>query len=246
MKAQRLLVLLTLAVTVLLASGCKTLPQQSFNREANASIKQIKVLSIRKQDLRLFVLNHPGYNFGLIGMLVTEANRAGKENWLQDTATASGFDHYALFRTALDAAMAEKGYELQWHEPMLDEGGRRIKRSSDTGGLRVHYPKVEADAQLDISLSYVGYAAAGTGAGEPYRPTVEMMVRLMDSTGKEVLFVDQIVYHNVSGSTRAIVLEPHPDYAYPKFDDLESAGETVVEGLRIAVDEIARALAEQL
>lgn len=232
-----------LAAAILL-TACATRPaQQSFNRDGNADIRRIEVLTMPQANVRLHVANHPGYSFGLIGTLITEANREGKEDWLQATVRDAGFNQFETLRTTLDAELRSKGYEVIWPEPLTDDN-KRVKR--DVWALRKTYAKGQADAQLDIGFMYIGYAAAGSGKGEPYRPTVQLAVRLLSADGKTVLFTDQIRYHNVLADQQAIVLEPDPRYAYPKFEDLKGAGVDSIEGLRIAVEETARALAQQL
>lgn len=218
------------------------MPQQSYNRGANVQLKTIKVLSMPASNVRLHVPNHVGYNFGLIGALITEANRDGKETWLQETARGQSFDQFELTRAALSKAMAEKGYELEWPGSLTDVS----KVARDQFGLRKKYQAVEADAQLDLGLSYVGYTAAGSGKAQPYRPTVNIAVRLLDASGKRVLFVDSIRYHNVLDDTKAIILEPDPAYSYPTFDGLKAAGPTAIDGLRVAVESSAQAVADQL
>jgi hypothetical protein len=228
---------------MLFLGACATLPQQSYNREANAGIKRIQVLTMPKANVRLHVANPTGANFGLIGALITEANRNGKENWLQDTVAKTDFDQFAALKATFDAEMQAKGYELIWPDALVDDG-KKVKR--DALSLRKSYSSSDADAQLDLGFMYVGYAAAGSGSGQPYRPTVEMSMRMVGSDGKTVLFTDQIRYHNVLGNQQAIILEPDANFTYPKFSDLEAADTGCIDGLRIAVEETARAMARQL
>ncbi|MFO1495421.1 MAG: hypothetical protein U1F26_12290 [Lysobacterales bacterium] len=242
MTISRIRIALALAAGLLLTACATRPPQQSFNREAHADIHRIEVLTMPQANVRLHVANHPGYSFGLIGTLITEANREGKEDWLQETVRKVGFNQFETLRATLDAEMREKGYELIWPDPLTDSD-KRIKR--DDWALRKAYRPGQADALLDIGFMYVGYAAAGSGKGEPYRPTVQMAVRLLAADGKTVLFTDQIRYHNVLADAQAIIIEPDPTYAYPKFDDLKATGESSIEGLRIAVEETARTLAKQ-
>ena len=232
---------LALSLLLLALGACVSSPvQQAYNREMNSSIKRIAVLPMPAQNVRLFVFNNPGYSFGLIGMAIAEANRNGKENWLQKTAADNDFSHSVLFRELFTAAMLERGYELVWQD--LDHNNKR-----DAAGLHKKYsPVTGADAQLDIGLSFVGYAAAGAGKSEPYRPTVNLSARLLSADGKKVLYSDMVLYHNVTNNRSALILEPDPKYQYPDFDDLEAAGADAIEGLRIAVNQTASALAKQL
>jgi hypothetical protein len=51
---------------------------------------------------------------------------------------------------------------------------------------------------------------------------------------------------SVTNNQTAIILEPDPKYAYPKFDDMEAAGTVAIDGLAQAVEQTALALARQL
>jgi hypothetical protein len=139
--------------------------------------------------------------------------------------------------------MTDRGYSLSWPEPLTQTPKQGPR---DKFGLLKRYSAVQgADAQLDIGVNYVGYAAAGSGKSQPYRPTVLITVRLLDPSGKKVLFQDQILHHNVSDTKGAVVLEPDPAYTYPGFKDLKTADSAAIKGLAEAVAKSAVALSEQ-
>jgi uncharacterized protein YcfL len=60
--------LLSLFFVALLATGCASIPQQSFNAEANKTIKTIALITppIVKQ-VEVSIVHHPAASFGLIG-----------------------------------------------------------------------------------------------------------------------------------------------------------------------------------
>jgi hypothetical protein len=228
---------------VALLSACATIKPQAYNKQANAERKTIQVLAMPQANVRLFVFNAVGNNFGLIGMLLTEADRNNKENWLQGKVAEQQFNQFTTFKTTFDQQMSERGYRLVWPEPLTHEA-KEVRR--DKNGLRKQYAAVQGvDAQMDIGVNFVGFAAAGSGKSQPYRPTVLVTVRLLDPSGKQVLFQDQILYHNVVNTKGAVIVEPDPAYAYPKFDDLKAADATAVKGLAEAVAKSALALSEQ-
>ncbi len=231
-----------LLTVALLLGACATLPQQGYNREANQHIKKIQVLTMPQANVRLHIPNHIGYSFGLIGTLITEANRNSKETWLQDTAKRAQFNQFQDLQAALTSAMDAKGYELIWPEPLTDSKG--VKR--DGFELRKKYAPVDADAQLDLGFMYIGYTASAAEKSSPYRPTIELSVRLVSADGKKVLYAEQFRYHNVLDNKEAVILEPAPEHRYPKFEDLEKADLTVIDGLRGAVLDVANAVAQQL
>ncbi|WP_139225008.1 hypothetical protein [Dokdonella immobilis] len=200
---------------------------------------------MRHSEIDLFIFNNPGYSFGLIGVAIAEANRAPKSNWLQSEVGKAGFDHVATFDSALTEALHAAGYELNWSPSPMESANSDTRR--DRSGLRKSYEPSSSDAQLDVGFGFVGYASAGSGDSAPYRPTVVLNARLVDSTGKRVLFEDQIVYNAVvPGTSAAITINPDERYRYPDFDDLQAAGPVAIEGLAPAFVATAKELARQL
>jgi hypothetical protein len=238
----RLFRLALLAFTVLV-TGCASMKQQSFNRELNSELKTIQVLPMPQANVRLFIFNNVGNNFGLLGLLITEANRNGKETALQKIVASSDFNQFELLKQHFTKEMADRGYQLIWPNP-LTEKPDASKR--DTWMLRKNYGAISnADAQLDLGVTFVGYAAAGNGKSQPYRPTLNMGVRLVSADGKKVLMQDQLLHHNVTNSGTAIIVEPAREFSFPNFKDIKAADQKAVDGLRVAVQASAKALAEQ-
>jgi hypothetical protein len=232
---------------LLLLGGCVTAPKHlAYNHDEAGANKRIVVLTMRHSDINLMIVNNPGYSFGLIGLAVAEANRAPKLHWLQDQVRHDQFDHVAEFREAFSAAMAERGYELRWSDPVQQpEDAKDVPREGF--GLRKAYvARTDADAQLDVDFGFVGYAAAGSGDSAPYRPTVVISARMVDAAGKRVLFEDFIVYNSVFPFLdKPITIEPDEHYRYPEFNALHDAGPEVTKGLQIAFRAAAAELAKQ-
>jgi len=233
------------ALTLLALTGCVTLPeQQAYNREAHANIKTIAVLETRNNDVHVFMLNNPGASFGLIGALIAAGDQASKEKTFHETMAKAGFNAQAYFKDRLTARMAEHGYTLIWPASQFETS----KAQREMVGLRKSYAAVQgADAQLDVNLNMVGYAAAGAGAGSPYRPTVTASVRVVSPDGKQNFYTDYFAYNNVFNSAKSVVISADPvKYSYPHFTELEAAGTDAVEGLKVAIDAVADAIAHQL
>jgi hypothetical protein len=230
----------------LLMAGCVTGPQQrAFDKTANARLESVEILPMRQSDVGLFIFNNPGYSFGLIGITIAEANRAPKVRWLKGEVEKAKFDHVDTFFSALDSAMSDAGYTLVADQPRVETEDAQAKR--DALGFRRAYGTSNRDGQLDVNFGFIGYAAAGSSDKAPYRPTVVLNARLMDSSGKHVLFEDQIVYNAVMpGAGEAITLNPDERYRYPDFDQIKAAGPEVVDGLKVAFTSVAQELARQL
>lgn len=242
MSKQIRTVLLCLSFAFLAA--CAGLPpHQTYNREANATIKTIQVLPMRETEVSLMLLNNPAASFGLIGGLVAEADRASKQKKMRVGLTAANFDHVAVFKKAFTEEMAKRGYTLLWPDPIVETA-----KSSRTGNsLRKAYsPVTSADAQLDLNFGFVGYGASGVGASSPYRPTAVVISQLVTADGKSRLFTETVIYHNLFNAEGGIVLPPDEKFSYAKFDDLERAGSQSADGMTVAVESVAQKLAEQL
>jgi len=192
---------------------------------SSATIRSIPglVLTMRESEIDLLILNNPGYSFGLIGVAIAEANRIPKRNKLRDYAQQAGFDHVRVFREHLTTALAERGYQLRWSDPVMAIGKK-------------------GDAALDVNFGFFGYAAAGSSDHAPYRPAGVISARLVSRDGRTTLLSDQVVYNNVFNAPKAITIDPDDTYVYPDFDDLDAAGVEAISGLEFA----ARALADQL
>lgn len=237
--------LMAAAMMALALTGCVTIPeQQAFNREAHANIKTVAVLETRKTSASVFMLNNPGMSFGLIGGLIAAADEADKEKKFRATMDKAGFDPLAYFKERLTARMSEHGYTLAWPQSQVETS----KVPREMVGLRKTYAVEQStDAQLDVDLGFVGYAAAGAGAGSPYRPTITASVRLVGPDGKQNYYTDYFAYNNIFNSSKSIVLNADPvKYSYPTFHDLDAAGVDSIEGLKAAIDAVAGEIAHQL
>ncbi|MDI9237551.1 hypothetical protein QLQ15_01340 [Lysobacter sp. LF1] len=231
------------AVMLFALTGCVSMPkQQAYNREAHASLKTIAVLETHQTKPTVFMLNHPGMSFGLIGGLVAASDQASKEKKLNATFTQAGFEPLAYFRESLTTHMAERGYTLVWPSTQIEAA--KIPRGSF--GLRKAYKPAQADAQMDINFGFLGYAAAGASDSTPYRPTATMAVRLVSADGKENFYTDYFAYNNVFNLADAVAINADPTHSYPDFDKLNSAGPRTVEGMKLAIDAIATEIARKL
>ncbi len=244
MNLNRVFGLVFAALLALAATGCVSMPeQQAYNRDVHANVKTIAVLETQPTETTVMMLNHPGANFGLIGGLVAAADQASKESRYAAILAKSQFEPLAYFRDRLTAHMGERGYTLVWPASQVQKA--RVERGSL--GLRKAYPTTTAaDAQMDVNVSFIGYAAAGAGDRAPYRPTATASVRLVSPDGKQNYYTDYYAYNNVFNINKAVAIDADAQFAYPDFDDLVRAGVASVEGLRQAIDAVAARIASQL
>lgn len=183
-----------LAVLVAAFAGCVSAPQrQPINAEAHAGLDSIEVVQTRHSEVQTLIVNNPGAGFGLIGALVAEADRAGKTNKLQAHLEQAGFDHNLELAMALKAALEAEGYTATMPTAIAEDKKAKTKR--DLWGLRKDKPQGlgNADALLDVSFGFIGYASAGAGDSAPYRPTVMLSAHLLDAKSGAVLFSEQVI-----------------------------------------------------
>lgn len=245
MQSARLLRVAAALSLLLLCACAAPIKRQAFNRGAEP-VETIRVLQMRESQIDLMILNNPGYSFGLIGTAIAESNRIPKRDALREWAQAEGFDHVQAFRDALEAALVERGYVVLWPDRLMEAKGVRGAKRNMHGIRKAYASAGDADAQLDVNFGLVGYVAAGSSKEAPYRPTAVVAARLVSQDGERVLFSDSIIYNNAFGQQQAITLDPDERFVYPDFDDLEAAGVTSIEGLRVAIDQVAAELARQL
>ena len=231
------------ALMLFALTGCVSMPkQQAYNREVHSSLKTIAVLETHETKPSIWIMNHPGMSFGLIGGLIAAGDMATKQKKLNENFDAAGFQPLPYFRERLTAHMTERGYTLVWPNTQVESA----KISRGTFGLRKAYTAAQADAQMDINFGFLGYAAAGATDNSPYRPTATMVVRLVSADGKENFYTDYFAYNNVFNLNQAVAINADRDYMYPDFDDLAAAGPRSVEGMKLAIDAIATEIARQL
>jgi hypothetical protein len=244
LMAARLLALLLFGSVL---GGCVSAPtHQSFNRTEH-QITNIVVLPMRRSEPQVSMMNHPGQNFGLIGLLVTEADLASKSEKLRGHLIRANFDQGLILRESLGHALQQRGYTVAWPEHLIESYPKTPR--DWTGERKTYRPMSNGQAQLDVNYSFIGYAAAGATRDAPYRPTVTVSVRLMSADGRSTLFSDIFSYNNLDTAPSRrdwVTIEADPRFSYPRFDDLEAADAQSAEGLRVAIETIAGKIAERL
>ncbi len=230
-----------------LIAGCVSAPpRQSYNR-TDHPITNIVVLPMRRSEPQVLIMNNPGYQFGLIGAVVAEANIAGKRGKLRTQLTQAGFDQSRILQESLGRALQRRGYTVTWPDDLIDSNPKTPREG--TGGRKTYGASGNGQAQLDVNYGFLGYAAAGATKNAPYRPTITMSVRLISADGRATLFRDTFTYNNlfnVGAARDSVSIEADPRYSYPSFDDLDAADAQSAEGLRVAIEAIADKIAERL
>ncbi len=222
-----------IVVFALFAGGCTTFETVPFDPSTHAGMDKITIVDpAAPTELDVHVLAPVGANFGLIGALATEAGLSAKRKTLNAAMATQQYDYLKEFNATLDESIGSAGY-------VVSRG--TVERDVDDAAFLEDYSAIATDgAILDIYLQFIGYAAAGSNT--EYRPTVMLAARLVDGAGS-TLFADQIHYNPLGQTGDAITLDPHPDYAFEKFDMIEAEPARAAEGMSVAIKAVLGELA---
>ena len=223
-----------------LTVACSTFPTQEFNKSANADMHAIALAPVGEPDKpAVIILNAVGNSFGLIGGIVEATRAANAANELTGELKTGNLDYKTYLPAHIIEALQAEGFKVT-----TVDGARA---AGEAGKFLTKPPlPTDADATLDIYVSYVGYIAAG--ATTAYRPAVHIEARLIDRKTQKVLFADQIFYNNFSPNMakQAISIESDPKVNFQDRAAMLAAPEEVTLGLTAGLDAVALELARQL
>ena len=103
---------------------------------------------------------------------------------------------------------------------------------------------------MEVIVTGSGYHSAG--AGKPYRPYVFADARLVSTQTGEVLMNTTIFYNpppnppNPGVGNTPITVPPDPNYGWDNIEKMEADAPGVVEGMVIALTNVAAVLAKLL
>ncbi|MGQ0621040.1 MAG: hypothetical protein ACT4QA_14160 [Panacagrimonas sp.] len=234
---QPVLLLVVLMCASALAA-CAAPRHRPYDPAVRTQIRSIGVLTpavTDKVSVRLMV--HPGESFGVVGMLVAEGEMSGKTNEFTRVLGERGFRTKPEFRADLLTSLGAAGYALS----AID-----VFRPIGQYGFLERYPADDGsvDAYLDLNSPLIGYTAAGYDT--PYRPTVQLGVRLVRAKDHKVLYQDTISYNAFGDGDGAITLMATREFEFNAFEDLIAGPVRAVDGLREAMRSIGQELARQL
>lgn len=235
MKQSLILCVLGLA---LLLGGCAAPSHRAYNPVERNRVQRIGLLTPTVPDevaVRMAV--HPGQSLGLLGLLVAQGDMSDKTSDFTRALYRRGFRNGAGFEQQLTAGLAQAGYEVRTIA---------APRAEAQPSFRSRYPDADGsvDAYLDIYSDLIGYVA--TSASTPYRPTVNLNVRLVRARDHKVLYQDRIAYNAFGDGDGAITLPAARGYEFSHYDDLTAQPDRAVEGLQVAIRATGETLARQL
>ena len=230
----RLLAVLLCSIALL---GCVTVETQPFNKEAHAHIKTIVILPPPVvDDYSINIMHHPGASFGLIGGLVAAAELGSKGAQLTTLMKAQNFDAAQALTEAVKNEVELRGYSV-----LVVNGLARPEKAllSDYAAI-----PVKGDAYLDLIVSVAGYWA--NSHTTPYYPMVSTPVRLVNAKDQSIVYNSVIIYGPSMGPKGATRITPDSAYTAPTFNALQDSPARSVDGVRSAIQAVAKQIASDL
>ena len=172
----------------------------------------------------------------IIGGIAAAAEQKARNVKLHDLTRSRQFTPNGPFVEALRTALIANGYEAK----AVDLPRSGFGYFEDYGTLS------GADAWLDCVGLQWGYAAAGVGADQPYRPTVWAKCQLVRAADRTVLMREIVMYNSFSRSAAFVSVSPDPAYAFVDTDALVADPDRMIAGIDTALRGTARAFANRL
>src|SRR5688572_24109194 len=157
----RITKLLALLLVTLALTGCVTVENQPFNKEAHARIKTIAILPAPAvPEYSINIMHHPGASFGLIGGLIAAAEMGSKGTAFTASMQEQKFDVAKALTDAVQKEVEQRGYTVVVLNDMKRTDAKLLE---DYGTVRA-----DADAYLDLVVGIAGYWA--NSHTTPYYP----------------------------------------------------------------------------
>lgn len=229
-------VLCLVAVSSLVACGVKPQP---FDRAQKSRIRTIGLVQIDSPKEYDYHDYNPALGQGgLIGASVNAVSNNIRQEKLTAALAAEGFDYGPELTEALEARLRDAGYEVV-RVP--------VTRKRPIKWLKTYEGLPEADAYLDVATNGVGYRKHyfSRGLDSEHHPLVDVKARLADRAG-EPLYIGVVTY-GLEKQKRRTTLKPDAKHlSTESYDDLLKDTALVAEGVRAAVDAVARQISDDL
>jgi hypothetical protein len=191
-------------------TGCATkFERQAFNSEASINVKNLVVNQWNDQEeYPVYIVNHPGNSFGLLGAIAAAADRNTKTKKVNDLLEPSKTKVTAAFYEKAVPALKNTGYEITTVP---------VKRTDKSDDVKASIKKIQGqDANLAIDL-FSSYLAAG--ASTDYFPSVVMLAELTDAKTQAMLYREAYHYGYNNGNKEVVHIDAP---AVCKFKDIDA------------------------
>ncbi|WP_341899091.1 hypothetical protein [Ferrovibrio terrae] len=221
-----------LALTV----ACAQVPKQAFNKEAHTEVKRIALFEPAKpEEYVVYIANHPGGSFGLIGALVAAADTKSKTDGFTSKMKELQVDFAASLTAALEQELVTAKYDVVRFTPTR----AKPELLDSYAGV-----DVEADAYLDWVINWNGFIAPT--ATSDYLPSARVYVRLVDARTKAVLYAELIGYGYQHGPGQPIELASDAKYRFGNYSTLIEGAQNAAEALNAATPLIVRKISTDI
>ena len=168
-------------------------------------------------------------NFGLIGALIGAGVENSREDAIEAALKTVSFDGEADLERMLTEALSANGVEAH-----VAKSAPRTERK-----FLVNYPSAAGpvEAYLDVVATSYGYTSAGHG--QPWRPTADVMVRLVSVPGHKTLLENRIAYNVMNAPRGVITLSPDPNFTFNNREEMKADPARLADGLRAALRQVA-------
>ena len=170
-----------------------------------------------------------GSNFGLIGALIEAGVENSRESAIETALATVSFDAEGDMERMLAEALSANGVES-----VVAASGQRAERK-----VLVKYPAADGNVQAYLDLVAVRYGYTSAGMGQPWRPTADVMVRLVSVPGNRTLMENRIAYNVMNAPRGVITLAPNPQYLFTDREEMRTNPDRLADGLRDAFRQVA-------
>lgn len=171
-----------------------------------------------------------GSSFGLIGALVDAGIQTSRQDAVNNALTGIQYDAESILEARLAQALSSEGYKVA-----LVDSGPRAKRD-----VLPTYPAApqDADAYLDVVITQYGYLSPG--AGQPFRPHVAAVVKLVSVSDPSVVLAENVIAYNPFGTPKGVItITPNLEYSFRNRDELLADPERLAAGITDALNQVA-------
>ena len=218
---------------VVIASGCSSLPKQTFNTEANKNIRQLTLISPPAVNtVDVFMVNHPAASFGLIGAAIIAADKKIKTSTYNNAIKANKVNWANYAQQQLQQELKKVGYKVT-----ISTTAPKLKR---THKFLETYADTTADASLDYIFKVAHIAAGPT---TKYIPSISLQTRLVSTKDKSVLYAEQFESgYSFQQKNPHIAIKQQ----FKSIEDLAKNPTISVEALKEGINKIAKKIAQDL
>lgn len=224
-----------------LASGCASVTPKAYTAAAAPMQKVLVVTQSQPPSVTVGIAGSMGMMFGGVGAAIAAANAGAQVQSFNDLFTSQGFHYHQRLQQQLLASLKDAGIRAE------SVSAVRARPNDFVVDYRPLLAQPGTDAVLDVVVTEVSYGGTHPMLDRKPRPILKVRARLVGpAAGSEPLYAETISFGYSNPFESATELKS-PGTFY--FDDMQAVGadrQRAADGLRLAVDEVARHISNQL